>query len=597
MSFRARLIISLIILLIPLLASNAYFHYRQYMDNRSAALSQQTEAARDLSRAMQIFVTRTVAIERAVGQAVTLSHWHDPAARAEYLQSVQASVPTLGQLYFVDTSGKTVDRSPSSPSGLDFSDRPYFHRILSGADWAVSDLLVNRTSGKLGFVIATGIRDSDGKLLGMVLAGIDGDRLAEEFRLVVGRASRLLLVDTRGEVAFISGQGDLTFEQRQWGKYPFVQKALHGEDQEVIDFAVSGSTTLDGTMLPIENIGWAAGSFISKEEFVSPIISSAIQDVLLTLLVLMFTFLVGSFIAAQMVSPVEDLSYAAARLGRGKLESRARVPKIMEFATLAGTMNRMAESIQQRDEEIRAAYERERRIASALQKRMLPDVPANIHRLELATGYFPALEEAELGGDFYDVMPLQDRLIGLLIADVSGKGLSAAVHTAMAKYMLEGFASEDPDPASALRRLNLSIRSYLQEWSFISAFFAIINPDTGEMTYANAGHPPPIIRRSGGRTEWLVMPSGPPLGAMESSLYEAHNILLDEGDILVCYTDGVIDVHHGKEWYGMEGLEDLMKGFEGTPRETVDAIYQSVSGFVNGDLPDDIALLVVRVGA
>jgi len=268
---------------------------------------------------------------------------------------------------------------------------------------------------------------------------------------------------------------------------------------------------------------------------------------------------------------------------------------VPEFAALANTMNSMAESIQQRDDALRLAYERERRISTAFQECMLPDVPAQIGRIELATAYFPALKEAELGGDFYDVTVLPDGLVGLLVADVSGKGLEAAVHTAMAKYALQGYAYEDPDPARALCRLSAVLHDNSLTDKFITAFFAVVDPATGRLVYANAGHPQPILRHKDGRIEWLKIASGPPLGVSQQPDYVAEEITLLENDILVCYTDGVIEARKGLQWFNPEGLQRVVEAADGAPTEIVCEVYRSVSDFVGGELPDDIALMAIRM--
>jgi len=255
----------------------------------------------------------------------------------------------------------------------------------------------------------------------------------------------------------------------------------------------------------------------------------------------------------------------------------------------------MAELIQQRDQALHEAYERERLISATLQKAMLPDVPERVGNLEIAMGYFPALEEAEIGGDFYDVMLLPKGLVGLLIADVSGKGLSAAVRTAMARYMLEGFAHENPDPAETLHRVNASMYGYGQDWTFVTAFFGIIDSLSGDLVYASAGHPPPMLRRQDGSIERLPQSVGLPLGVAEDAEYHARKLTLTKGDALVCYTDGVVEARHGNDWLGEEGLISVLRATDGTPTRIVTEVYRRVCDFAGGRASDDIALLVIRL--
>ncbi len=594
MSFRTRLIISLILLLIPLVISDVYFHYREYRNNLSAESGHQTEAAIDLANAMEFFMERTVSLQRAVGQAIVRPHWHTEVMKQEFVQAILASSPYLRQVAFAGPSGVITEGVPASVKGVRVSNTTYFRRILNGADWSVSNLVPTGIAGEPGFIIATSVRDPNGRLLGMVVSGIDERALVQVLHFHVRPHTLLVLVDRNGVVVFSNEAYRVPSDRRDWSRYPFVQGALRGNSQHITQFMLPGSPHLTGSMVPVGRLGWAAGAFTPREEVVAPVRIGAIQDLSITIAVLILTVLIGSVVARQTIRPVERLSRVAQQLGGGNLGARASVPSTKEFATLAVTINQMAASIQERDQALHEAYERERRIATILQQRMLPQVPPKVGRLELAVGYFPALEEAELGGDFYDVMRLETGLIGLVVADVSGKGLNAAVHTAMAKYMLEGFAHEDLAPAVSLARASSAMRHFSEEWSFVTAFFGIIDPSSGQLTYANAGHPQPIVRHRDGSTRWLSMASGPPLVSVGGVRYHDDVLMLSEGDTLILYTDGVIEARKGDEWFGMEGVQEIVRRTDASPREMVDAIYRAVSEFVGGDLPDDIALLVAR---
>ncbi|MCL5104621.1 MAG: serine/threonine-protein phosphatase [Armatimonadetes bacterium] len=193
-------------------------------------------------------------------------------------------------------------------------------------------------------------------------------------------------------------------------------------------------------------------------------------------------------------------------------------------------------------------------------------------------------------------MILPNGLVGLLIADVSGKGLPAAVHTAMAKYMLEGFACEDSSPASALSRINrvmYACPNHEQD-TLVTAFFGVIEPNSGRFRYANAGHPAPLWRHSSGCVERLDQPPGPPLGTISAPDYQETEIAVMKGDNLVLYTDGVIETRRSGQWFNIEGLEAVVGASESTPTVLVSKIYEAVSQFVGGRMPDDIGLLAVR---
>src|SRR5207249_11626115 len=116
------------------------------------------------------------------------------------------------------------------------------------------------------------------------------------------------------------------------------------------------------------------------------------------------------------------------------------------------------------------AYEHERNVAETLQRSFMPNVGARLKNFDLGQTYHPALQEAQVGGDFYDVFPLPEGRVALLMADVSGKGLPAAMQTAMVKYMLRAYAIEDPAPASVLERLNQGVCSSIKPDRSVTAF-------------------------------------------------------------------------------------------------------------------------------
>ncbi|MDH7482051.1 MAG: SpoIIE family protein phosphatase [Armatimonadota bacterium] len=242
------------------------------------------------------------------------------------------------------------------------------------------------------------------------------------------------------------------------------------------------------------------------------------------------------------------------------------------------------------------ASQKQRNIAEALQSSMLPTIPSSIGVFSLACRYYPALEEAELGGDFYDLLALPGGRMGLVIADVAGKGLEAAVYTAMGKYTLRAFLSEENFPSSALTRTNNALVRTTQEWGFVTMFHGILDVENGQLVYSNAGHPPAILARESG--EIVMLPAGdrqPPLGIFPDIKYvdETLDILPDE--ILVCYTDGIIEARRDGEQFSIERLASVIADHKNeSPNQIADAIYESIIDFSQGVLQDDIALMVLK---
>jgi len=253
--------------------------------------------------------------------------------------------------------------------------------------------------------------------------------------------------------------------------------------------------------------------------------------------------------------------------------------------------------------QLQAAYERERRIAEALQRPLT---------LEVAEGAFPGLSvvalyaavlgEAHVGGDFFDAFALPRGLVAVAVSDASGKGLSAAVRTMQVKDVLRAFACEYPHSAAAIvARLNDYVcdahRFEEDGDDFFSCLaLAILDSATGEGALVSAGCEPPRLVRADGTLESFET-GGLPLGVRRQEIYTVRPLRLAPGDTLVLMTDGIPEARRGEEFLGDEGVAALLKAafVQGRPslRDTADAILEGARAFA-GALRDDACLVLVR---
>jgi len=241
-------------------------------------------------------------------------------------------------------------------------------------------------------------------------------------------------------------------------------------------------------------------------------------------------------------------------------------------------------------------YEHERRIAETLQRSFLPDTMPEVEGYQIAQAYQPALSEAAIGGDVYDVFRLPCGKIGISVADVSGKGLRAARYGAMVKYMLRAHSYRTQDPAEILTFLNASVAVDLDIDSFITCFFGILDPETGEFVYANAGHEEPLHIEQDIGTPHRLNVTGTVLGFQEKSTYGTGQITLREGDILLLYTDGVTDARGAMEPMFIDGLEDHLLAHCGlTAEELVQCLLDEVMRRSGDNLADDVAIVALQV--
>ena len=248
--------------------------------------------------------------------------------------------------------------------------------------------------------------------------------------------------------------------------------------------------------------------------------------------------------------------------------------------------------------ELRAMYAHQKQIAGTLQNSLLPDVPQKVGVIECAHKYQAALEEAVIGGDFFDLFPLGEDKMGLVMADVSGKGLKAAVQTAMLKYTLRGFALESPDaPGHVLARVNDVLCSPMSSHEgFVTLFYGVLHTRTGEIVYASAGHEPPLHRLAAtGDVLEQTACDGLALGAMPHVTYEQCRFALAPGDLLLLYTDGLTEARAPDgAFLGTDGLIQFLPLTDLAAPEAVQSIYAQVSAFARDVRRDDVAMLLLR---
>lgn len=243
-------------------------------------------------------------------------------------------------------------------------------------------------------------------------------------------------------------------------------------------------------------------------------------------------------------------------------------------------------------------YEREHKIADILQQALVPpQINWDITGCDIATRYLPALKEAEIGGDFFDIFELNDRKVGIMIGDVAGKGLSAAMRVAAVRYAIRSYAYLDSCPAKVLARANSALsRDEFDVSNMLTAFFAVIDTCDGTMTYANGGHEPPLIRFADGSIKELDSTGGA-LGVYDGFIYSKASYKLDPEDMVVMVTDGITEARpHVNLLYGQEGVVDYLQSApDSSPDEVASGLLEAALAHAGGSLQDDAAIVVFKL--
>ncbi|MGE4552876.1 MAG: SpoIIE family protein phosphatase [Desulfovibrionaceae bacterium] len=360
-----------------------------------------------------------------------------------------------------------------------------------------------------------------------------------------------------------------------------------------------------------EPLNWYIVATVPEAELEAPARSLAVKLTILSVAIMAAFVGVALVAGSKVVLPLVRLDTHAERLsGRDfaySPEENSALSNILfpvEAKRLARTLShmevRLHEYIQERTRATAAKerLESELRIARNIQADMLPrlgDTPL-CAGVDLAASCSPA---REVGGDFFDAFPLPDGRLVLIMADVSGKGVPAALFMAQAKTLLRAAASVGGSPSAAdiLNRANDELADGNEQCMFVTAQAAVLDPATGVLDIANAGHLPPWVYRAA-KGEWtaLELAPGRPLAVMEDAGFEGHALRLEPGDTVVLYTDGVTEAEDNQDrFYGDQRLAERLVQAGPDPSSILKELLADLERFAQGaEISDDITVLALR---
>jgi serine phosphatase RsbU (regulator of sigma subunit) len=247
---------------------------------------------------------------------------------------------------------------------------------------------------------------------------------------------------------------------------------------------------------------------------------------------------------------------------------------------------------------MRQSVEQELRVARSIQQASLPNEVPTLEGWQITPYYQPA---KEVGGDFYDFHFLSASRLGLVVGDATGKGVPAALVMSTTLGMLQ-LAAQTLDSSSAgevLEQVNETLVDRIPSNMFVTCFYCILEPESGHLTYANAGHDLPYVRRRGGECEELRA-RGMPLGLMPGMGYEEKETILETGEAALFYSDGLVEAHDPEgEMFGFPRLQALVAEHADEERSLGDLLSEELYTFVGEgwEQEDDITLLTLRRSA
>ncbi|MDR1070912.1 MAG: SpoIIE family protein phosphatase [Gracilibacteraceae bacterium] len=533
----------------------------------------------------------------------------------------------------------SVDKNAAGPENRNYdpTTRPWYigAKEKNGLYW--SDVFLDSSGRGLSLSCSMPFYITEGgvtRLKGVAACGAVLDNIRAVIdQTNIGGTGYAILLNDEGEIMMsprltkyeTDEQGNLLLE-----KYGNEEGAA-----ELVERMTGGQTgvrraNLDGEDVyvgyaPLDVNNWAVGVVVAQKDAMAPVEDmrrqiSALHDsteqamnenitltsfLLLTvsLLAVLAAVTLSLRFARQITGPIVSLNQGVREVSAGNLDAVIAVGSNDEIGQLAQAFNAMTQRLQEHIRNLSEAMAEKERIAAELniatkiQASMLPPMPPFPDRNEFDM-YALMHPAREVGGDFYDFFLLDETHLGVIVADVSGKSMPAALFMVVAKTLLRNQMQLRQDLEQVFYTVNNQLAERNEETMFVTAFAGVLETDTGLFTYINAGHNPPALRRSGNGFAWLEVKPGFVLGGLENVKYTAMSTRLLPGDMIFLYTDGVSEANDaaGELFSEKRILEDLnvLVPDSALSADCVEKMRESVSLFTRGaEQADDITMLVL----
>jgi len=556
------------------------------------------------------------AVAEAETIAATIAMTHLPAEErsrmaqaqligAKHLDNFSLYTPEGADIQHMDGAdrGGAVAGRIAAPSPL-----PEALRAVASKDGRAFSEVVRRDDGRLFLPLTVSILKDDGSLYAFGWAAVDLDPLSDAF----GDQS-MRRFEVNDQVTLIDGQRRVIASAdraRLW--QPFAAGDALGMDDasdlkrdmaHSFEYAHAEGEVRRGVVTPVIEAGWGVVVEQPRDE-----VFAGVRNVWTTALVIggafaVLALLLGVIAGRRLSAPIAAVSEAAGKVAGGDFAVRVPVPGKDEVGRLAVSFNAMTgqltDTIKQL-QETTAAKERmqtELDIGRNIQMSMVPlKFPAYPERKDFDV--FAALEPAfEVGGDFYDFFLIDDDTLCVCIADVSGKGVPAALFMAVTRTLVKTHAHGGLSPDEILEKVNDDLAKDNDACMFVTLFLALVDLKTGEMTFTNAGHNPSYIKRVDGTAERLTQLHGPAIAAMEEIPYASGKARLGRGDTLLLYTDGVNEAMNARhELFTDERLTRLIETNTWSSADNaVNTVLDDVWRFQgDAEQADDVTVVALR---
>lgn len=540
-----------------------------------------------------------------------------------------------GVMLLVDDHSSTKFDSDGNIISIPIRERLWYVGAVETGQLHYTDVTTDLFTGEVSIMCSLPVYNGD-ELVAVIGVDLFLNDVSKSVNNTANQGSFVCIVNNNGHVLF-SPQKDGTFSVKPSDKAKDLRADENKQLAEFVTNCLEENTKLQLIEVdnqecyvigsPIKNVNWAvicvvpksladqpSTAMISKfndiqsdatETFNNGVKNAKITIYLLVTLVIILSVTTAVILSKRIVKPLEAITARVRSLGGDDLqfnmEDTYRTGDEIEvlaesFAMLSGkTLDYISKVKQVTAEKERIGAELS--LATRIQADMLPTIyPAFPERTEF--DIFASMDPAkEVGGDFYDFFLIDDDHLGLFIADVSGKGVPAALFMMASMIILANNAQMGKSPAEILRDTNSAICANNREEMFVTVWMGILEISTGNLTAANAGHEYPVIKHPNGKYELLKDKHGFVIGGLDGAKYQEYDFTLEPGSKLFLYTDGVPEAtNDDKQLFGTQRMLDALNSSpDAAPKETLENVRKAVDAFVkDAQQFDDVTMVCLE---
>ncbi|MCF0175064.1 MAG: SpoIIE family protein phosphatase [Bacteroidales bacterium] len=518
-----------------------------------------------------------IAADAALAQAKTFAHMvaADPSILKDTakLEIIRQDL-WVDELHVSDSKGVLMACIPTYAIGYDMASSPQsaaFMPALTDKDFElVQELQPNGSQNRS--VQYAGVARKDRP--GIVQVGYTAQTVEEEMKLA--------------DVNYIAS----TFRIGKNGRLQVIDNPdTESTEEKIFEAEVEGEKSLCMSV--------PCGKYLLIGSYPESEMYSARNSVLWVLIfatIVLFTvifFQVSSLLQTVVINGISSVNKSLEAITAGDLNEKISVRTTSEFQALSDGINTTVEALEKSIETEAKRLDAELDMGRTIQASVLPVNFPDTDRYCIGAGMFTA---KEVGGDFYDFFKIGEDKVAVLIADVSGKGLTAALYMMGSKaYLKERIISSTQGPATAIEQVNKELCNNNRAHMFLTLFAAVLDLKTGVLTCVNAGHNPPLVRHADGTWEYLKIKHSLPIGISSKCQYFNIDMKFERGDRLFLYTDGVTEAkNEDNKLYGEDRLLQELRSMTGTPMELIGNLKDKLDEYSTG-VPqnDDITMLVL----